>query len=236
MTEARRQEIGNIYVALDDMILPELQRKVEFMVTGGSPTTPRRIINALENVIAHTMLETLPLLARLRMALGWWEDALERAEERKRIDEERRRGRGAQVQSVKQPRLYKDFRAVISAMGGASRRPATSTRLSRPLSVIGHDTPPTTPPAGGVDTAPEMKDTFCIDGLKITWVPFAESHPRYHTNAYIIIYRPKRPPTQLYVSLTSNAGKTSIHVRVGGGWTEFEVYLKSFSQHQGLKA
>lgn len=244
MTSARRQQILTVHDALKDLGLEQLHSTVEILVTGGTAKTPRCIISPSVNVLTHTVLQSLPLLARLRRTLQCWEEALDRAEDRKKVDREKREARDEKAQAARQPPVYKQFKRVISSFGDPPQPLARAAPPSRPLSVISNATPPTTPPtsrastADPTATAKEVKETFDVQpGVRISWIPFSESDLRYHNNAYILVHREGRRPKQLYVSLTTRGEgenkRTGIWVRVGGGWREFEGYLRTFLEQGG---
>lgn len=245
MTKERQQQIIVIQDSLEDLGLEQLHSTVEILVTGGTAKLPRYIIAPAVNILTHTVLESLPILARLRMALWQWQDCLDRAEQRKKVDKEIREAKEERARAAKQPLVYKQFRRVISSFDAPPKPPSTPAPHSRPLSVMSNGTPPATPPAsrpGTADptaTAKDVKETFEVQsGVKISWIPFAESDSRYHNNAYIVIHREGRRPKQLYVSLTTRGEgenkRTGVWVRVGGGWREFEGYLRGFLE-QGHK-
>lgn len=240
-SEIRRQEVLKIHDALDDLGLDQLHTTVHILVTGGTKT-PLKIIGPMVNTLTHTVLESLPMLARLRMKLRQWDDCLERAVERRIADREKRKVMEERAQAAKQPLVYKQFNRVISNFGGSSRRPATPAARSRPLSTISNATPPSTPPGSRPSTADPSaadkgaKETFHVEsGVKISWIPFHETDPRYHDKAFIEIHRDGRRPRTMYVSLVSRGEgdekRTSIHVRVGGGWMEFEGWFRGFLEH-----
>ena len=259
MTLARHQDILAIHDTLGDLHLDQLHEQVEILVTGGETQyPPLKIINAMENIITHTVMEYLPVLWGLRLALSKWEDALQQSEEMKRVDMERRERMAERVNVARQlkPKVYKEFTNLLFNFGGARRLdPSTPIIRSRPTTAFDRhrDTPPCTPPpsltrpsSSRSDTSSQLKgekETFFIDDMKITWEPFHESDPRYHTNAHIVIYPPKRRYKRMYVSLVTRNGKgkeenesrTTIHVRIGGGWEEFESWFQNYLQHLGAR-
>lgn len=259
MTPARHQDILAIHDTIGDLHLDQLHEQVEILVTGGEAQyPPLKIINAMENIITHTVMEYLPVLWRLRLALSKWKDALQQSEEMKRVDMERRERMADRVNVARQPKpkVYKEFTNLLFNFGGARRLdPSTPIPRSRPTTAFDRhrDTPPCTPPpsltrpsSSRSDTSSQLKgekETFFIDDMKITWEPFHESDPRYHTNAHIVIYPPKRRYKRMYVSLVTRKGqgkeenesRTTIHVRIGGGWEEFESWFQSYLQHLGAR-